>query len=230
MSHLFRLMLALFLLHIALITTANLITRHQRPTFLDLFTNPDGTPCERPCLFGIRPGKMTIEVAKSMIRQHWLLSNVQSITTEAFGTIFMADVNGEFAGKRFRIWLLPDSRAPTMTSSVVFGVMEADQVMASNFVIPITSSGTLMTLFGQPAKRDMVTQPDNSREFDFPKQGLRIYVVPLHLLGKPTASDIFRPTPNDVILSFQVAEPFPDYWPRGVKWCGFTIRTCEPTK
>lgn len=39
-----------------------------------LFTNPDGTPCEMPCLLGVRPGRMSFADAARMLRQHPMVS------------------------------------------------------------------------------------------------------------------------------------------------------------
>src|SRR5260221_14186415 len=44
---------------------------HAQPaTTIVLFTNPDGTPCERPCLFGIRVGKTSYTRAIDLLRLH----------------------------------------------------------------------------------------------------------------------------------------------------------------
>ncbi len=35
-----------------------------------LFTNPNGSPCQRPCLFGIRPGYTTFEESEALLNAH----------------------------------------------------------------------------------------------------------------------------------------------------------------
>jgi hypothetical protein len=35
-----------------------------------LFTNPDGSPCKRPCLLGVRPGETTLEAAYNLLKSH----------------------------------------------------------------------------------------------------------------------------------------------------------------
>jgi len=45
---------------------------------LALLTNPDGTPCLRLCLFGIRPGETTITEAAKILHTHPLLANLSS--------------------------------------------------------------------------------------------------------------------------------------------------------
>ena len=42
-----------------------------------LFTNPDGSPCQKPCLFGVRPGKMTLDEALKVLDQHPLTQAMQ---------------------------------------------------------------------------------------------------------------------------------------------------------
>src|SRR5262249_44610444 len=39
-------------------------------TFALLFTNPDGSPCSQPCLFGIRPGVTTYDEAVRLLKAH----------------------------------------------------------------------------------------------------------------------------------------------------------------
>jgi hypothetical protein len=45
-----------------------------------LFTNPDGTPCKRPCLFGIRPGETPYEPAIRLLQTHPLTRSFESDT------------------------------------------------------------------------------------------------------------------------------------------------------
>src|SRR5258707_6005019 len=38
---------------------------------IDAFcSNPDGTPCKRPCLLGVRPGETSYEEALALLRAH----------------------------------------------------------------------------------------------------------------------------------------------------------------
>jgi hypothetical protein len=43
--------------------------RPKPALFSMLFTNPDGSPCEMPWMFGVRPGKMTIDEALRILKQ-----------------------------------------------------------------------------------------------------------------------------------------------------------------
>jgi hypothetical protein len=62
-----------------------------RPSPLSaLFTNPDGTPCPHPCLFGIRPGISDQAEAASLLAAHPLTRTFKrderSVETEYLGT------------------------------------------------------------------------------------------------------------------------------------------------
>jgi hypothetical protein len=59
-----------FLLMLMLVTVVRLIGSTQPATLATLFTNPDGSPCQTPCLFGVRPGETTYEDALSLLRAH----------------------------------------------------------------------------------------------------------------------------------------------------------------
>ncbi|MCC7447081.1 MAG: hypothetical protein IT324_06675, partial [Anaerolineae bacterium] len=48
-----------------------------QPMLAVLFTNPDGSPCERPCLFGVRPGKMTRAEAEAVLKAHPTIRNLR---------------------------------------------------------------------------------------------------------------------------------------------------------
>src|SRR5262249_16135091 len=42
------------------------------PTLAQLFTNSDGSPCQQPCMFGIQPGKTTMDEAVILLGAHLL--------------------------------------------------------------------------------------------------------------------------------------------------------------
>src|SRR5258708_14956239 len=48
----------------------------MRPTELaTVFTNPDGSVCQRPCLFGIRPGQTTVKEAVVLLKSNPFMRN-----------------------------------------------------------------------------------------------------------------------------------------------------------
>lgn len=63
---------ALMLFFAVAILFARLVgsTKPNTALFSLLFTNPDGSPCERPCIFGIEPGKITFFQGDAILKQH----------------------------------------------------------------------------------------------------------------------------------------------------------------
>lgn len=51
--------------------------------FALLFTSPDGAPCERPCLFGVRPGHTGFDDALLILARHPLLKGFRMIDNPA---------------------------------------------------------------------------------------------------------------------------------------------------
>ena len=234
MTRLFRLMLVLIAVHVVLISVAHLVTRDQHPSFLDLFTKPDGTPCEQPCLLGIRPGETSMDEALTLLQRHWLLSDVQTVKG-SYGLHVLATAKGEYSGKHFLIWLGEsfEEQTPLQIASIEFGIRKSAQDQLSDYEIPITSSGTLMTLFGQPeiwdASESFYANSFTTHDFYFTKQRIRATIALLHQSIATIHSYTIKPSPSDTVLSFVIYDSRPRNWLRENKWCGFTLRTCEPT-
>ena len=238
MLRLFRLMLVLIAVHITLIGVAHLLTRNEHPAFLDLFTNPDGTLCERPCLFGIQPGETSMDEALVILQTHWLLTNVRIVSEPNNHKIpLVANANGKFAGKNFLVWLAAsyEDNVPLITASVALRIIEPNQDISSNFSYPMTSTGTLLNLLGSPDLWDSSeSQYFNSftHDYYFTRQHIRAVFAPT---GDPyrvanTPPYTIPPTPHDVVVSFEVYDSYFPHWLREFTWCGFTLRICEPAK
>ncbi len=82
----------------AAIFTARLIGKAQpAPSlFSVIFTNPDGSPCEMPCMFGVRPGKMTSDEAFVILQKHPFVQNVADKKVKEL-------IYGEFKGYIFEL-------------------------------------------------------------------------------------------------------------------------------
>lgn len=75
----------------------------QQPVpIMAVFTNPDGAPCERLCLFGIQPGLTSIERARELLRSHPL---TRQLEPNLEGDIFRQGTTGVIIG-----WGLGDNR------------------------------------------------------------------------------------------------------------------------
>ncbi len=70
MAYFLKLTTALVLLFAVLITALCVIGTTRMNPVTVFFTNPDGSPCKMPCLFGVRPGEMTANEAIKMLRTH----------------------------------------------------------------------------------------------------------------------------------------------------------------
>jgi hypothetical protein len=79
-----------FLITIAIlaVTASRLIGNAQLPpTIAAIFTNPDGSPCEMPCMFGIRPGATGLGDMLVKLRTHPVVSSLKLIeSTSASGS------------------------------------------------------------------------------------------------------------------------------------------------
>lgn len=70
MLRLFRLALGSMLLITAGVVAARFVGSTQTSALAALFTNPDGTACELPCLFGVRPGQTRAAEAIALLELH----------------------------------------------------------------------------------------------------------------------------------------------------------------
>jgi hypothetical protein len=50
--------------------------------FSVMFTKPDGTTCETPCLFGVRPQRSTAQEATTLLETHPFIHNVLGLTAK----------------------------------------------------------------------------------------------------------------------------------------------------
>jgi hypothetical protein len=77
MANVYRLTLAVLVLIAALISITRLMSTTQPAPLATLFTNANGTSCERPCLFGVQPGKTVYQHAVRQLRTHLLTRSFQ---------------------------------------------------------------------------------------------------------------------------------------------------------
>jgi len=82
-----------------LIFAARAIAAQQPSALAEIFTNPDGSPCEMPCMFGVRPGVTTFERALTIFHEHPLTRNLKppTLTTgysESHALVFVGASGG----------------------------------------------------------------------------------------------------------------------------------------
>src|SRR5690349_5351068 len=87
-----RLILPSAFIFTLVILLSGLAGHFRPPMFLSTFmTNPDGTTCNRPCLFGIHPGETNLDQAKLILASHpltrggqWLTKDLYKLTGEDY--------------------------------------------------------------------------------------------------------------------------------------------------
>src|SRR5262245_35734692 len=82
MGRFIRLTLKLVLLSASIIVVDRLLGGTRPSPLAPIFTFPDGTPCERRCLFGIQPGVTSVVDAIALLKAHPLLRSFTIKDTE----------------------------------------------------------------------------------------------------------------------------------------------------
>jgi hypothetical protein len=102
MNQLIRWVLRLVIFFSVAICVVRLLGSRQaaNPFFAAIFSNPDGSPCEQPCMFGVRPGKMSESEAVAILKAHPLTRGFDSSTVgHAYfmGSVFNVEVGTDAA-------------------------------------------------------------------------------------------------------------------------------------
>ena len=84
MLRLYRFIFTLVIVSTALTLAARGIGGVQRSPLAILFSKPDGSLCEGPCMFGIRPGQTTSEDAIVMLKSHPATRDLEILSTSPF--------------------------------------------------------------------------------------------------------------------------------------------------
>lgn len=74
---LLRLALVLVIIFTGTILASRVVGAAQANPIAVLFTNPDGTPCQMPCLLGVRPGETTLDEGLHILDQHPLTHGME---------------------------------------------------------------------------------------------------------------------------------------------------------
>lgn len=137
---------ALMLTFAVAILSARLVgSTHPKPAlFSVLFTNPDGSPCERPCMFGVRPGKMTPEKAVEILKQH-PITHGMTLRTGSSETAFL-DAEYEFAGEFGKIIVYSYQMTFLCTSDLARARLQS----VPNLCVDKESLGDVFATFSRP--------------------------------------------------------------------------------
>jgi hypothetical protein len=110
-----------------------------------LFTNPDGSPCERPCMFGVRPGKMTPAEAVAILKQH-PVTHGMTFREGSSETAFL-DAEYEFAGENGKVIVYKADQIVFLCTS---DLAKARLQSVPNLCREQESFGDVFATFGKP--------------------------------------------------------------------------------
>lgn len=208
MFQLIRLTLALFVICAVAIFAAHLVGRTQPSPLAALFTNPDGSPCERPCLFGIRPG-MPMGEAVILLKKHTLISNIEDMGKGGFEVSLFGD----------RAFIIIGRGIESSATVGNIGIMavEYHNHMPFDEKFPFSSVGSVVVSVGQPAY--LV-----SEDFDYFWLGLDSDFI-VQVLSEDNMS---TPAINSKVIGLILHEPYSEEFKLlSGRWCGFTTRKCQ---
>ncbi len=183
MARLLRLIILLNGLIALAVLLARLVGSQTPLAIAPLFTHPDGTPCELPCLFGIRPGETSGLAAFNVLRAHPLTRGFDLISSKPFrmeadaDQIMMISFNVAADGIVDEI---------TLTTYVRFGQSGQNDKQPAVTLPPSGSLGDILSLFGTPDFVQMATGGDPLLIYVQAKVAaslLRSHITDRHLLA-----------------------------------------------
>lgn len=181
MFRLLRLTLALIATFAAGIFVASRISSTQPSALAVLFTNPDGTPCERPCLFGVRPGTTTRNEAIALLKAHPATRNFQPETLLVYGLIVAKPDTTLLNGMKIVIQLYTDREERERVSQIGFYLIDSSSQFnrqENPQRLPITAFGDFISTFGKFDELVGYEEGDGTpvTVFVFPDQNLGVNV------------------------------------------------------
>src|SRR5579859_3676288 len=112
-----------------------------------LFSDPDGKPCELPCLFGIQPEKTSVTEAIVLLKKHPLLGTMLSSDDKPFAYSSVWHGQQEFSGLELHIDLGRDESG--VVSKITFYSASSANPQGQKFISPL-SLGDVVSVFDQP--------------------------------------------------------------------------------
>jgi hypothetical protein len=221
MASLYRPITVLFIVFVGLITASRLGGNSQPSSAVALFTSPDGTRCELPCLFGIRPRATAFNDALALLTAHPFLGTPQTYRqafdhTRSRVLSFAAAWTGHagLSGQELSVTVYQDDEQG-LVSGLALSVEPACSASEAEI-----SLGAIMNVLGAPS----LTLDRNGildRRFFFRGNGIMVAVAPR--TGPDFQPGVYRPQPRDCVFNLTVESPSAD--PGDRRWCGFSRRS-----
>ncbi len=217
MSHFVRLSLILAGLLACMLVAVRIVAGAQPSPLRLLFKHPDGTTCERPCLFGIEPGKTKRENILALLRAHPLLAGqIRQLPQDDGELILMAEGKDLFAGKTIsvRITGYPNVTVITLSASTLA------QPSRRRTAQTLTSLGDMVNFLGVP---DWFVRANYGGDWYYFRQHEIFALTSGGMQIEMDGDWLLSRSPADDIVSLSISETgFPE--DVGFKWCGFAIR------
>ncbi|MCC7448594.1 MAG: hypothetical protein IT324_14335 [Anaerolineae bacterium] len=202
-----RALLLITVLSAAMFTVRLIGKAQPAPSLLSvIFTNPDGSPCEMPCMFGVRPGKMTAEEAAKILRQHpYTQTMKESLGSDSVDTIFQAQGVIVYVG------------AGADWMGMFFGDVDSQLPLARKALLNGRSLGNVIRIWGHP---DLVEVMDDNCPWSiYPSTTLFYTAKSVELTYRRLFADYLLPT--DALTTVIVNPGRQAFSPCSQCWRGF---------
>ncbi len=212
---------ALIALLAAAVALAGSVGRDQDSPLAAFFTNPDGSACQQPCLFGVRVGETRADRAMMLLKLHPLTRNLRALHREPDEfTLNGADVWLYAAiGDGDRITYMTISRISAANAERLPGA--SPELLAA---FRTASPGAFLNRFGLPGSAAFTTQkvnlaPQTLAQLHYAEPHLRASYYTRANAGQPYL---------DISAELHEIEVFAsdlelgEFGRRGHTWLGFT--------
>ena len=200
-------LILIFITSMAIAASYLVGSTYPSPKLAAIFTNPDGSLCEMPCMFGIRPNvTRTTELLQIMRNHPIFLPLVRKESSAASGTEF------QFSDKTQNIVVVLDTR----------NVVQSIHWRNSGCVPAwLSTVGDLANTLGQPSA--IFAQPFTSGSIDYVFKDYQMAIESNRTLAScKIASSNERLDPHDLVLGiFLEDSSYFERFKEGVPWRGF---------
>ncbi|MFN8419711.1 MAG: hypothetical protein U0528_10795 [Anaerolineae bacterium] len=228
MRHLYASMIAAVFLFSSVIAPVRMAGTQGTARLDYLFTTPDGEQCQKPCLFGIRPGSMTFRQAAQLLRQHPLIFDMnESVCSRTSG---VCTFRVRLYGASGTVIAMEQSveRQDFLVDDIYLAFDHtADAPILGDVIAALGDSMAVMPHYDCCSSADLATAKDKILRFG-PTYSAILYFRQLGIEitdYAQTKNNTFFFEPETRISGMRVFKPYPvcsrtgKYWDR---WYGFT--------
>jgi hypothetical protein len=178
--------------------------RQPSPLYAILFENPDGSTCQRPCLFGVRPGAMTVTEAIAILQAHPVTRDLKRDNSNAGPSVYIY-----FSGRNVTARI--DSTGAWI-DLLFHESIDPKLPPTPAWLLSDRSLGDVINAFGVP---DLVEQDLNYHRVI----SLYYYARHLRIVHLRRSNQVI--TPDDALVSITVFAGTPATGPWTGQWRGF---------